>query len=281
MNRRLGRPLVESPRLLPERCSDISPYLNKITLGDCFNILKQIENSTVDLALTSPPYANLRNYGCDIPVFHPDDYVDWILPLFDQIYRVLKPTGSFILNINDRVVKRKRHPYVYDLISRATRETSLRLYDVYFWFKKTAMPNGNQRRLNNVTEYLIHFCKDEKLVKWNMDAVREPYDENTINRCQYPVGSFNLEVDKKGLPKDRKWKIVQLNQKGKVPSNVFRFPTAAAVRGKNHPAVFHLDLPSWFIKALTDEGDLVLDPFVGSGTTCLAAKLLKPQIHWN
>jgi len=248
--------------------------INKVSLGDCFNILKQIENSTVDLVLTSPPYANLRSYGCDIPVCHPDDYVDWILPLFDEVYRVLKPTGSFILNINDRVVKKKRHPYVYDLISRATRETSLRLYDVYFWFKKTAMPNGNQRRLNNVTEYLIHFCKDEKLVKWNMDAVREPYDGNTINRCQYPVGSFTLEVDKKGRPKDRKRKIVQLNQKGKVPSNVFRFPTAAAVRGKNHPAVFHLDLPSWFIKALTDEGDLVLDPFVGSGTTCLAAKLL-------
>lgn len=253
---------------------DNSNLINKVSLGDCFNVLKRIENSTVDLVLTSPPYANLRNYGCDIPVPHPDDYTDWILPLFDEVYRVLNPSGSFILNINDRIVNKKRHPYVYDLISRATRETSLRLYDVYFWFKKTAMPNGNQKRLNNVTEYLIHFCNDEKLVKWNMDAVREPYDENTVNRCQYPVSSFNLEVDKKGRPKDRKRKVVQLNQKGKVPSNVFRFPTAAAVRRKKHPAVFHLDLPSWFIKALTDEGDLVLDPFAGSGTTCLAAKLL-------
>ena len=271
---KIGVATCRSPLLLPERCPDISPYLNKIILGDCFNILRHIENSTIDLVLTSPPYANLRNYGCDTPVFHPDQYVDWILPLFDEVYRILQPTGSFILNINDRVVKRKRHPYVYDLICRATRQSSLRLYDVYFWFKKTAMPNGNQKRLNNVTEYLFHFCKDEKLVKWNMDAVREPYSEKSLKRCQYPVTSFKLEVDREGRPKKRIRKVIQLNQKGKVPSNVFSFPTAAAVRGKNHPAAFHQDLPSWFIRALTDEGNLILDPFSGLGTTCLAAKLL-------
>jgi len=136
------------------------------------------------------------------------------------------------------------------------------------------MPNGNQKRLNNVTEYLFHFCKDEKLVKWNMDAVREPYSENSLKRCRYPMTSFNLEVDREGRPKKRIRKVIQLNQKGKVPSNVFRFPTAAAVRGKKHPAAFHQELPSWFIRALTNEDNLVLDPFSGSGTTCLAAKLL-------
>ena len=65
-----------------------------------------------------------------------------------------------------------------------------------------------------------------------------------------------------------------LNPKGKVPSTVFTFPTAANERGKVHPAAYHEDLPAWFIRALTDEEDIVFDPFAGSGTTCLAAKKL-------
>lgn len=263
-----------SPVLLPEKCETPSPRLNKIILGDCRAILREIPNDFVDLALSSPPYANVKDYGEGVTVFHPDHYVDWILPLFEEIFRVLKPSGSFILNINDRIVNKQRHTFVHELILRATRETGLKLYDQYFWFKKTALPNGNSKRLNSVTEYLLHFCKDENLVKWNMDAVREAYNENTLQRCQYPVGSFNLDVDEKGRPKARARKIIQLNENGKIPSNVFHFPTASAVRGKRHPAAFHPDLPSWFIRALTDEGDLVLEPFAGSGTTCKVAKEL-------
>jgi len=83
-----------------------------------------------------------------------------------------------------------------------------------------------------------------------------------------------LEVDKEGEAVGRTRKMIHLNGKGKIPSNVFHFPTASAVRGKKHPAAFHIDLPSWFIKALTDEGDVVTDVFSGSGSTCLAAKKL-------
>jgi site-specific DNA-methyltransferase (adenine-specific) len=258
----------------PEITKGNSQFVDRIVCGDCFKLIKEIEDNSIDLCLTSPPYADTKSYGTDVKTYHPDEYVDWILPLLGEIARVLKPTGSFILNINDRIVNKQRHTYVHELIVRAAKATQLRLYDEYVWDKPTALPNGNSRRLNNVTEYLIHFCKDQNKLKWNMDAVREPYDENTVKRCQYPVGSFKLEVDRKGLPKDRTRKIIQLNKKGKVPSNVFHFPTASAVRGKKHPAAFHPDLPSWFIRALTDEGDLVLEPFAGSGTTCMVAEKL-------
>jgi len=261
-------------RSSPEIQKDNSRFVDRILCGDCFELIKEIEDNSIDICPTSPPYVDTKSYGKGVKIYHPDDYVDWILPLFDEIARVLKPTGSFILNINDRIVNKQRHTYVHELIVRAVKSTPLRLYDVYFWNKPTALPNGNSRRLNSVTEYLIHFCKDQNKVKWNMDAVREPYDENTVKRCQYPVGSFNMEVDRKGRPKDRLRKIIQLSEKGKVPSNVFHFPTASAVRGKKHPAAFHPDLPSWFIRALTDEDDLVLEPFAGSGTTCLVAREL-------
>jgi ParB/RepB/Spo0J family partition protein len=265
---------VQALKSLPSVKPDNSILLNTIVHGDAFDVIKSIEDESVDLWLTSPPYASVKSYGEDVCVVSPDEYVDWILPLMKQIHRTLKPTGSLILNINDCVVNKQRHPYVHELIFRSTKETHIKLYDTYFWIKKGTLPTGNEKRLNNWTEYLIHFCKDESAVKWNMDAFREPNDANTISRCRYPVNTFNMEVDEKGRPKQRGRRIISLNPKGKRPSNAFNFPTAAAVRDKKHPAAFHIDLPTWFIKALTDEDDLVADVFAGSGTTCLAAKML-------
>jgi ParB/RepB/Spo0J family partition protein len=265
---------VQALSSLPSVKPDNSILLNTIVHGDAFEVIKTIEDESVDLWITSPPYAAVKSYGEDVKIVSPDEYVDWILPLMEQIHRTLKRTGSLILNMNDCVVNKQRHPFVHELIFRSTKETHLKLYDTYFWIKKGTLPTGNEKRLNNWTEYLIHFTKDESAVKWNMDAVREPYDANTISRCKYPVNTFNMEVDEKGRPKQRGRRIISLNPKGKRPSNVFSFPTAAAVRDKKHPAAFHIDLPSWFIKALTDEGDVVADVFAGSGTTCLAAKTL-------
>ncbi len=246
----------------------------ELICGNCFDVIRHVPSDTVDLVVTSSPYADVKDYGPAVRVVHPDEYVDWILPLLNEIHRTLKPSGSFILNINDRLVNKQRHPYVHELIVRTSRETALKIYDTYTWVKRGSLPTGNDRRLNDWTEYLIHFCKDEKHLKWNMDAVREPHSPNTIKRCEYAVSGFQLKVDEDGRAQGRSRKIIRLNEKGKIPSNVFTFPTAAAVRGKIHPAAFHISLPSWFIKALTDEGDLVMDVFAGSGTTCLAAKML-------
>ncbi|RJR51786.1 MAG: hypothetical protein C4576_03295 [Desulfobacteraceae bacterium] len=254
---------------------DNSVLVNSIIRGDSFDAIKQVEDDSIDLCLTSPPYADVKDYGRSVKVLHPDEYVDWILPLLQEVHRTLTPSGSFILNINDRIVNKQRHPYVHELIFRATMETGLKLYDTYTWVKRGTTPSGNRKRVNDWTEYLIHFCKDASLLKWNMDDVREPHNPNTIKRCAYPVSGFGLKVDEEGRAAGRERKAIRLNEKGKIPSNVFTFPTAAAVKGKIHPAAFHISLPTWFIRALTDERDLVLDPFCGTGTTCLAAKQLK------
>ena len=82
---------------------------NKIYLGDCIELSKTIPDDFLDLVVTSPPYADTLTYGKEIPIFHPDNYAEWILPLFKEIYRGMKSTGSFIFNINDKATTAPAH----------------------------------------------------------------------------------------------------------------------------------------------------------------------------
>jgi len=249
--------------------------LNKIYYGDAFELAKDIPDNFVDLIVTSPPYSTQKSYGKNINVFHPDNYVDWILPIFSESYRFLKPTGSFILNINDKIINGSRHPYVYELVYRICKETDMKLYDRYIWHKKNAMPVSGCR-LNDWMEYIFHFTKTTK-IKSNTDSVREPYAQSTIKRYKKPV-AFNEKIDENGITTIGDKKMVKENPLGKKPSTVMRFNTAGVLKGElagKHPAPFHPDLPEFFVKWLTEENDVVLDPFVGSGTTPYVCKKMK------
>ena len=76
-------------------------YKNCIIEGDCFKLIKTLPDNEIDLIVTSPPYANTKSYGKIINVLHPDKYVEWIMPLFKEMMRVIKPSGSIIFNIDD------------------------------------------------------------------------------------------------------------------------------------------------------------------------------------
>ncbi|MFN3690286.1 MAG: DNA-methyltransferase, partial [Fimbriimonadales bacterium] len=119
------------------RASSVQPFLNRIVHGDCREVLTQLPDACVDLIITSPPYADQRRevYGG----VHPDHYVEWFLPIAAELKRVLKPTGSFILNIKERVVDGERHPYVLRLIL-AMREQGWRWTEEYIWHKKNCYP---------------------------------------------------------------------------------------------------------------------------------------------
>ena len=101
--------------------------INKIHCGDSLELLKELPDNSVDLVITSPPYSTLKTYITDtgIPA---DKYVEWFLPICNEICRVIKPTGSFILNINDKVEDGFRHPYVFDLISQIHKRTELKMF---------------------------------------------------------------------------------------------------------------------------------------------------------
>ena len=197
--------LESIPTIAPEVKvkSDINEVINNIISGDCFDLIKEIPDNSVDLVLTSPPYGKVKDYGHQVKVFHPDNYVNWLLPLTREIKRVLKKSGSFVLNIDDIIIDHEVHPYISELILRMRNEVGFKLNQNGIWLKNTALPNGSSKRPNRITEHLLHFYLEYDQMKYNMDSVREPYSENSISRCEYKVKSFQQEVDENGVPLPR------------------------------------------------------------------------------
>jgi site-specific DNA-methyltransferase (adenine-specific) len=248
----------------------------KILTGDCFELIKDIPDNSIDLVITSPPYADIVNYGKNISIKKSNEYVDWLLPLFNEIHRVLKPSGSFILNINDNCNGGYRSTFIYELIYRNSIETPLKLYDTYIWHKKNGIPNGGDKRLRNTTEFIFHFVKNQKELKFYMDRIMVEPAQSSVERSKYnwSVKGHGEIID--GQRGNKKTKHYDVSAKKVRPDNVFRFSTAALARDNTirHPAPFHKELPSYFINLLTDEGDTILDVFSGIGTTGLSCKEL-------
>lgn len=238
---------------------------NKILLGDCGEILKDFPDNSIDLIFTSPPYADQRQrtYGG----VSPDKYVDWFLPKTKQFLRVLKPTGTFILNIKERVVNGERHTYVIELILQMRKQGWL-WTEEFIWHKKNSYPGKWPNRFRDNWERLIQFNKSKNfnmyqesvmipVGDWAKDRLAKLSETDQI-RDESKVGSgFGKNVSN-WLGRDKVY-----------PTNVIHMATECT--NKNHSAVFPLELPKWFIKLFTKPGDIVLDPFIGSGTTALAA----------
>ena len=243
-------------------------FVNQIVCGDCEQILHNLPDHCIDLIFTSPPYADQRSktYGG----VKPDDYVQWFLPKAAQFLRVLKPTGTFILNIKERVVNGERHTYVIELIL-AMRKQGWLWTEEFMWHKKNSYPGKWPNRFRDSWERPLQFNKQRK---FNM------YQEAVM----VPIGSWANTRLKKLSDTDRTRDESKVNSgfgknisnwigRDKVyPNNVIHMATECSNR--RHSATFPLDLPSWFIKLFTTNGDTVLDPFIGSGTTAKAAKIL-------
>jgi len=247
--------------------------LNKVYEGDCMKLSKQMPDEHIDLVVTSPPYADTVSYGSGVNVFHPDNYSDWILPLFEESSRFLKKTGSFILNINDRILNGSRSIYVMETVIDIVRKTDLKLFDRYIWHKKSTLPVHGDRRFNDRVEYIFHFVRDVKNFKSNMDDVRVPYKDISLRRFKNKMHG-NDKVNEDGTTSLSDRGESKANVIGTKPTTVFQFDTCSALRGIDHPAPFHPQIPNFFIKWLTDEDDVVLDPFMGGGTTAESAMKL-------
>ena len=247
--------------------------INKTHLGDAIQLAKKLPENSVDLIVTSPPYADVVSYGENVKVLSPQEYINWFLPLFHESKRFLKESGSFVLNINDRATNGERNIYVFELVTRIVKETGLKLFDRYIWFKKSALPMPGDKRLNDRIEYIFHFVKDSKKFKTNTDKVRVPYKEVSLKRFKNKVHGNDIVLSN-GVTKLSQRGSSKAHPLGTKPITVFRFDTGSALRGLQHPAPFHPQLPEFFIKWLTDENDLVLDPFMGGGTTAVAAAKL-------
>ena len=127
-----------------------------VLCGDAADVLQDMEDNSVDLIVTSPPYADQRKdtYG-GIPV---DKYVEWFLPISRELLRVLKPTGTFILNIKERVLNGERSTYVMELIIEMRKQGWL-WTEEFIWHKKNCYPGKWPNRFRDAWERLLQFNK--------------------------------------------------------------------------------------------------------------------------
>ena len=227
--------------------------------------INSIPNNYVDLIITSPPYADQRKstYGG----ISPKKYVEWFLPITKELLRVLHQKGTFILNIKEKVVDSERHTYVIELIIEMKKQGWL-WTEEFIWYKKNCFPGKWPNRFRDSWERLLQFNK-QKDFNMYQDKVRVPMGDWAKTRLK------NLsEIDKQrdnskvgsGFGKNvSNW----VGRELAYPTNVLVMATESS--NKKHSAVFPKELPSWFIKLFTKPGDVVLDPFLGSGTTSIAA----------
>ena len=187
--------------------------------------------------------------------------------VFCEMKRVLKDEGSFVLNIKERVVGGERHTYVLELII-ALRQQGWLWTEEYIWHKKNCAPGKWPNRFRDAWERWLHFTKQKKF-KMYQEEVMVPTGDWAKTRLKKlganDVVRFNSQVGS-GFGKNiANW----VGREMAYPTNVLHLATECG--NKNHSAAFPKELPSWFIKLFTQEDDLVLDPFAGSGTTCMAA----------
>ena len=240
-----------------------------IYLGDSKEQLKLLPENSVDLVVTSPPYADQRRntYGG----IHPDDYVEWFLPISEQLLRVLKPTGTFILNIKEKAVKGERSTYVIELILEMRKQGWL-WTEEFIWHKKNCYPGKWPNRFRNAWERLLQFNKHRKFNMYQeevMVPVGEWANTRLRNLSETDKTRDNSRVGS-GFGKNvSNW----LNRDKTYPTNVLHLATEC--NNKSHSATFPEALPEWFIKLFTKEQGTVLDPFMGSGTTLIVANRMR------
>jgi site-specific DNA-methyltransferase (adenine-specific)/site-specific DNA-methyltransferase (cytosine-N4-specific) len=233
--------------------------------GDARKILKDnYPDGFFNLIVTSPPYADARKKHYDS--ISTKEYPDFFKTFHDELWRVLKDDGSFILNIKDKVIDGVRDRYVWKTVMMLS-ELGWRCVDDYVWLKPNAMPGYWPNRLRDEWEYCFHFTKQTKF-KMYQNSVKKPIGGWAPKRLEKLTGKsaerHNSE-NESGFGRDlRKW----VNKDLVLPGNTISVPLVGKDMG--HPAVFPTGLPDFFIKLFTTDGDNVLDPFGGSGSTGLS-----------
>jgi len=239
--------------------------LNTVIHGDCLSTLSELYGSNgefANLLIFSPPYAEQRKdtYG-GIPEV---DYPNWMLSVVRAGMKTLKPSGSLVINIKEHVNSGVRSLYVLETTLLLAKE--FRYVDEYIWNKTNPFPRGGKKRLKDGFERCLHFTKTSDYQFFPNSVLVKSTSKwvgNNERRKNMTNGSGM------NMSKRIEWKDLVR------PSNVITMPASSL--NIQHPAVYPIGLPEFFIRLMTKEGDVVVDPFLGSGTTALAAVKLGRQ----
>lgn len=255
--------------------------------GDALALLKELPSESIDLVLTSPPFALQRQkeYGN----LNEDAYIDWLLLFTAEVKRVLKNTGSFVIDLGGAYLKGRpiRSLYNFRVLIRLCDEQNWNLAEEFFWYNPAKLPSPiewvNKRKIRAKDAVnTVWWLSKTDFPKANISQVLAPYSDR--------MKKLLVDSEKYYSPKDRPSghqisKSFANNNGGAIPSNLLQIPNTesnsqylrycklAGVQG--HPARFPEKLPQFFIEFLTEKDDLILDIFAGSNTTGSVAERLE------
>lgn len=259
-------------------------YYGKAYVGDARILLRCLPSSSIDLVITSPPFALQRQkeYGN----VDQDEYVDWLLSFTPEVKRVIKKTGSFVLDLGGAYRKGRpvRSLYNYRVLTRLCDEQGWNLAEEFFWFNPSKLPspiewvNKRKIRVKDAVNTVWWFSKTD-FPKADVTNVLNPYSK----RMKLLIKNSEKYYTPKERPSGHDISERFSEDKGgAIPPNLLQIPNTESnsqylrcckIAGINpHPARFPQNLPKFFITFLTDAGDVVLDIFAGSNTTGAAAE---------
>lgn len=254
--------------------------------GDARDLLAGLPDETVDLVITSPPFALQRQkaYGN----VDQADYVEWLLAFAAAVKRVLKPTGSFVLDLGGAYCKGRpvRSLYNFRVLIRMCDELGWQLAEEFFWYNPSKLPspiewvNKRKIRAKDAVNTVWWLAKDD-FPKADISKVLAPYSERMKLLLRDTERYYSPKKRPSGHDISARFGA---DNGGAIPPNLLQIPNSesnsaylrccqtAGVPG--HPARFPEKLPEFFINFLTDRNDLVLDIFAGSNTTGAVAEQL-------
>ncbi len=263
----------------------VTPY-GRAVVGDAFPLLGELGNESVDLVITSPPFALRRqkSYGNVEEM----DYVAWIVPFAKEVFRVLKQSGSFVLDLGGayRAGVPSRSLYNFRVLLTLCDEVGFHLAEDFYWFNPAKLPspiewvNKRKIRAKDSVNTVWWFSKTD-FPKADVKRVLAPYSERMKKLIQDPDSFYRPKKRPSGHDISTGF---GKDNGGAIPSNLLNIPNTDSNSAylwlckefglERHPARFPADVPAFFIKMLTDEGDTVLDIFGGSNTTGFVAEAL-------
>lgn len=229
-----------------------------LACGDSLDLMRALSRGSVDGIVTSPPYANVRpKYGGA----KPDEYADWLAPFLAEMLRVVTPEGGLMLNLGRVFRDGEESGYLEETLLRA-RDLGWKRLDTIIWRKTKTVPVGG-RYLHNVHEYVYWLAPSTRAYRGYDAETRTAYTDETLGR----VGRGAI-FRKDG--RDRKGETRELHPDGALPKSVVTF-TPGRTFGIAHGTPMALDLARLLVRLVAPPGAVILDPFVGSGTTLVAA----------